>query len=183
MNTPIDRPTNLAVETRRTILGWLTGLLGAAIGAILAVPALGYVLSPLRRRGGDASKDDFFDAGSWGDLVEGQPQAVFIEMTHRDGWTKSQTRHSIWVLKTGPDTAVVLSPICPHLGCPVNWDATRGEYACPCHASFFKTTGDVLSGPSPRGLDPLPYQVRNGRLLIQWIDFRQGTAKPEAVSV
>lgn len=48
MNTPIDRPTSSPVETRRTILGWLTGLLGAAIGAILAVPALGYVLSPLR---------------------------------------------------------------------------------------------------------------------------------------
>lgn len=87
MNTPIERPTTSPVETRRTILGWLTGLLGAAIGAILAVPALGYVLSPLRRRGEGAAKDDFFDAGPWSDLLEGKPQLVSIEMTHRDGWT------------------------------------------------------------------------------------------------
>jgi Rieske Fe-S protein len=183
MNTPVDRSTNPPVETRRTVLGWLTGLLGAAIGAILAVPALGYVLSPLRRRGEGAAKDEFFDAGAWSDLVEGKPQLVAIEMTHRDGWTKTQVRHSIWVLKTGADSAVVLSPICPHLGCPVNWDAARGEYACPCHASFFKTNGDVLSGPSPRGLDPLTFEIRSGRLWIQWLDFRQGTAKREAVSV
>ncbi len=183
MNTPIDRPTNLPVETRRTILGWLTGLLGAAIAAILSVPALGYVLSPLRRGAGGGMPDDFFDAGPWSDLVEGQPQLVAIEMTHRDGWTKTQVRHSIWVLKTGAESAVVLSPICPHLGCPVNWNAARGEYACPCHASFFQTNGDVLSGPSPRGLDPLLFEIRNGRLWIQWIDFRQGTNKREAVAV
>ena len=168
---------------RRSFLGFVTNLIGAAIAAILAVPAFGYIFSPLRRRGEGDSETGLYDAGAWSDVNEGTPQLVTIEMTHQDGWMESRVRHSIWVLKTGPESAVVVSPICPHLGCPVNWDASRGEYACPCHASFFNKQGDVLSGPAPRGLDPLPYEIRNGRLWIRWIDFRQGTAKREPVAV
>lgn len=170
-------------QTRRTVLRWLTSLIAGAIASILAVPGLGYVLSPLRRHGGGASSEGFFDAGSWSDLAEGTPQLVMIEMTHQDGWKESRFRHSIWVLKTGADAAEVRSPICPHLGCPVNWDAAKGQFACPCHVSFFDRRGVVLSGPSPRGLDPLDYEIRNGRLWIRWVDFRQGTSKREPVAV
>lgn len=173
----------MLAEARRSFLGLITSLIGLVIAAILAVPAFGYIFAPLRRRTGGEPGEGFFDAGSWMDLAEGMPQLVTIEMTHRDGWAKSQFRHSIWVLKSGGDSAIVLSPICPHLGCPVNWSASKGQYACPCHASFFDSRGEVLSGPSPRGLDPLEYQIRNGRLLIRWIDFRQGTAKREPVTV
>lgn len=173
----------MPAEARRWFLGLVTSLIGLVITAILAVPALGYIFAPLRRRAGGESGEGFFDAGSWDDLADGTPQLVTIEMTHRDGWAKSQFRHSIWVLKTGRDSAIVLSPICPHLGCPVNWNAERGQYACPCHASFFEKEGAVLSGPSPRGLDPLQYEIRNGRLWIRWIDFRQGTATREPVAV
>lgn len=183
MNASPDRKNHVPDSSRRKFLDWLTALLGLAIATMLAVPVLGYVLSPLRRRSADAANDDFFDAGAWSDLTEGEPQLVSIEMTHRNGWTKSQVRHSIWVLKTGADSAVVFSPICPHLGCPVSWDASLGEYACPCHSSFFNKKGDVLGGPAPRSLDPLPFEIRNGRLLIQWIDFRQGTPRREAVTV
>lgn len=169
--------------SRRAMLGWLTSLLAAVIAAILAVPGLGYVLAPLRRSGAGESSAGFFDAGSWDDLVAGTPQLVAIEMTHQDGWKESRVRHSIWVLKTGADSAEVLSPICPHLGCPVNWDAAKGQYACPCHASFFDRQGAALSGPSPRALDPLDYEIRNGRLWIRWLDFRQGTSRREPVAV
>jgi menaquinol-cytochrome c reductase iron-sulfur subunit len=168
---------------RRSFLSVLTSLIGAIIAAILAVPGLGYVFSPLRRRSPSEAEEGFYDAGSWNELAEGAPQLVAIEMTHQDGWAKTQVRHSIWVLKTGTKSTVVLSPICPHLGCPVNWNAAKAQYACPCHASFFNKQGEVLSGPAPRGLDSLPYEIRNGRLFIRWIDFRQGTASREPVTV
>jgi menaquinol-cytochrome c reductase iron-sulfur subunit len=168
---------------RRSFLSVLTSLIGAVIAAILAVPGLGYVFSPLTRRRPSDAEEGFYDAGSWDELAERTPQLVTIEMTHQDGWAKAQVRRSIWVLKTGAKSAGVFSPICPHLGCPVNWDAAKSQYACPCHASFFSNEGKVLSGPAPRGLDPLPYEIRNGRLLIRWIDFRQGTASREPVTV
>jgi Rieske Fe-S protein len=170
-------------ENRRRFLSVLTWLVGAASAMILAVPGLGYIFAPLNRRSSDEAEEGFNDAGSWEELAVGMPTLVAIEMTHQDGWTKSQMRHSIWVLKTGVDSAIVLSPICPHLGCPVNWDATKDKFACPCHASFFDRQGNVLSGPAPRGLDPLPFRIRNGRLLIRWIDFRQATAAREPVTV
>lgn len=170
--------------SRRSFLSLLTSLVGAVIGIILAVPGLGYIFAPLKKRvPGETTEDGFYDAGPWDELAEETPQLVTIEMTHQDGWAKTQVRHSIWVRKTSAELAVVLSPICPHLGCPVNWNASKSQYACPCHASFFDEQGAVLSGPAPRGLDALPYEVRNGRLLIRWIDFRQGTAKQEPVAV
>jgi menaquinol-cytochrome c reductase iron-sulfur subunit len=172
-----------AVPNRRDVFAILAKVIGGVIALILGVPALAYIFSPLRRRSEGETDAGFYDAGAWTDLPEGTPTRVTIEMTHRDGWAKSQFRHSVWVFKTGDDSAVVLSPICPHLGCPVNWNASRGEYACPCHASFFNQQGDVLAGPSPRGLDPLAFEIRNGRLWIRWIDFRQGTDNRESVSV
>ncbi|HEV2426982.1 MAG TPA: Rieske 2Fe-2S domain-containing protein [Acidimicrobiales bacterium] len=43
--------------------------------------------------------------------------------------------------------------VCPHAGCTVGYYSANHVIACPCHGSTFAvTTGDVLSGPSPRGL-------------------------------
>jgi Rieske Fe-S protein len=173
----------MVAPNRRRFLSVLTSAIGGIIALMLAVPGLGYIFAPLRKGTGSEGEEDYYDAGSWSDLVEGTPQLMAIEMTHEDGWVKSKVRHSIWVTKTGANSALVLSPICPHLGCPVNWDARKGQYACPCHASFFDRQGEVLSGPAPRGLDPLPYKISNDRFLIRWIDFRQATTTREPVSL
>jgi biopolymer transport protein ExbB/TolQ len=42
-------------SSRRHFLSVFTGLLMTAIGLIMAIPALGYFLSPLRRRSGVAA--------------------------------------------------------------------------------------------------------------------------------
>ena len=178
-----SRGANMSAASRRQFLSVLTNLIGAAIALMLAVPGLGYIFAPLRRHIANEGEEEYYDAGSWSELAEGAPQFLGIEMTREDGWVKSKARRSIWVLKTGNDSAIVLSPICPHLGCPVNWDVAKDQYACPCHASFFNRQGDVQSGPAPRGLDPLPYKISNDRLLIRWIDFRQATSTREPVSL
>jgi cytochrome b6-f complex iron-sulfur subunit len=48
------------------------------------------------------------------------------------------------------DAFHVISAVCPHLGCTVQWRET--EFDCPCHGSRFRPDGSVLSGPAPRGL-------------------------------
>ena len=48
------------------------------------------------------------------------------------------------------DVFHVISAVCPHLGCTVQWRET--EFDCPCHGSRFLLNGSVLSGPAPRGL-------------------------------
>jgi cytochrome b6-f complex iron-sulfur subunit len=56
---------------------------------------------------------------------------------------------------------------CTHLGCTVPWRAETGRFECPCHASAFDMTGDVVSPPAPRPLDVLPLRVENGIVKVE----------------
>jgi len=57
---------------------------------------------------------------------------------------------------------LALSRRCTHLGCTVPWDARENAFVCPCHASSFDITGEVLSPPAPRPLDLHPVRIENG---------------------
>ena len=39
--------------------------------------------------------------------------------------------------------------------------ADEDRFVCPCHASTFDITGDVLSPPAPRPLDIFPVRIEN----------------------
>jgi Rieske Fe-S protein len=41
-----------------------------------------------------------------------------------------------------------LSPVCPHLGCYVNWNEAEKSWDCPCHGSRFSPEGKLLNGPA-----------------------------------
>lgn len=56
---------------------------------------------------------------------------------------------------------------CSHAGCTVNYANKGRRFVCPCHQSIFDgRTGSVISGPAPRGLTPVPVQVRNGEIEV-----------------
>jgi len=52
--------------------------------------------------------------------------------------------------------------VCPHAGCAVSYESGSKLFVCPCHGSEFNgRTGEVITGPAPRGLSRI--QVAKGR--------------------
>jgi menaquinol-cytochrome c reductase iron-sulfur subunit len=98
---------------------------------------------------------------------------------HEDGWKKTRSRHAICVRREeeGTGKITVLSPICPHLGCPITWHPDQGKFGCPCHGGVFDANGHHVAGPPPRPMDALQFEVRTDRLWVRWQDFKIGVAK------
>jgi cytochrome b6-f complex iron-sulfur subunit len=56
---------------------------------------------------------------------------------------------------------LALSRKCTHLGCTVPWVAKENKFACPCHASTFDISGNVINPPAPRALDIYAVIIEN----------------------
>ena len=61
---------------------------------------------------------------------------------------------------------LAISRRCTHLGCAVPWIAERKQFECPCHASIFDMTGNVLKAPAPRALDLYPVSFERSMVII-----------------
>ncbi len=169
--------------TRRKFLSRLAIGVQAALGASVAVPALGAVAYPLwgkitRRVTG------FVPVGPLSMFQPNVPRRVVVRGDRWDAWTREVgvVLGSAWVVRTGDDAFRVLSSTCPHLGCAVRRAPQGNGYLCPCHGSRFDEAGrrkevPGKQNPSPRDMDPLEWKVERGQLLVRFAKFRTGTAR------
>ena len=156
---------------RRSFFAWLIMASAGLIGLSLAVPLGGYVVSPaLKRR-----EKSWVDAGPVADLPVGEPAQRDVIMTLADGYREIAAVKGIWALRRETNEVTVYSPICTHLGCGFRWDGGEKKFKCPCHGSMFDPEGQVVGGPAPRPLDRLPVKIENGRLMVQYREFKSGT--------
>jgi glycine/D-amino acid oxidase-like deaminating enzyme/nitrite reductase/ring-hydroxylating ferredoxin subunit len=59
----------------------------------------------------------------------------------------------------------IVSPVCTHMGCYVEWNGNERSWDCPCHGSRFRTDGTVIEGPAIAALENLaPERFDDGRL-------------------
>ena len=61
---------------------------------------------------------------------------------------------------------LAISRQCTHLGCTVPWVEAERRFACPCHASAFDITGQVINAPAPRALDLFSLSIQNNRIVV-----------------
>jgi cytochrome b6-f complex iron-sulfur subunit len=61
---------------------------------------------------------------------------------------------------------IALSLRCTHLGCSITWEENQKRFLCPCHASSFTISGEVMNPPAARALDYYPVIIENGLVKV-----------------
>ena len=172
-------PVQQVVTTRRSYLGWLMGLCGAGVCAALSVPIIRYALYPLSAK---TTETKWSDAGPASDFASiSEPVQRQITAQALDGWEKTASNKVVYVTKSASGQLEVLSAVCPHLGCSVQWAGSEHKFVCPCHGATYSPDGARLGGPAPRGMDSLESQVQNGRLMVRYQSFRQLVPTKEVI--
>jgi menaquinol-cytochrome c reductase iron-sulfur subunit len=149
---------------RRQFLGRVTIALSTIAGAIVGVPMVAYLLSPLIHP----------VTNVWRSLgpVTNYPPGQTVKAEYEDPsplpWAGLTARTAVWVrhISVRPDDFTVFAINCTHLGCPVDWVPGGDIFLCPCHGGVFYSDGTVASGPPPRPLSRYPVRVVNGELQI-----------------
>jgi Rieske Fe-S protein len=85
------------------------------------------------------------------------------ELSYRAGGREGRMR--LFVV-SGAGGFIVLSAVCSHLGCLVNYQKEKKEFLCPCHGGRYDLTGKNIAGPPPAPLSRLPVKLEKGTLLV-----------------
>jgi Rieske Fe-S protein len=157
MHSPINR---------RELLVRLGLVFNGIVGALIGIPIVRFVLSPVVR--GRAGRYE-----SWVSLgaVEQYPPGETRLATYRNPVVtpadEQTAKVACWVRRIDAEQFQVFAVNCAHLGCPVRWFPQSGLFMCPCHGGAYYADGARASGPPERGLFEHSYRVRGGDLLIQ----------------
>ncbi len=150
-------------QKRRTFFKACMAVIGGLISLAMAVPLIGFAISPAFRK---VSKK-WVDLGIV-DLLKGSRyKKINYVFQARDGWVETHKKRSVYVTDHGGGNFVVYSRVCSHLGCLVRWDEGKDQFFCPCHGGVFDSAGNVLAGPPPQPIEKLPVKVEDGVLYVK----------------
>jgi Rieske Fe-S protein len=158
--------------------------LGALIGGIVTVPALGFMVAP-------AFVGQEYDDVDLGPL-ENFPKDTFVTATFI--YKKGQGRlgrRTAFVRNNGllndVPSFTIISSRCAHMGCPTQPQGPPGAkpkeittssgavtlqqvqasgFGCPCHGGAYDAEGNRTAGPPVRALDRYEFAIKNGKLIL-----------------
>src|ERR687887_287490 len=111
---PTETPE--AVVFRRRFLNRMSLALGALAGAVVSVPILAYLLSPII----NPAPNVWRDLGDLDDFTVGDTVEVAYDEPSPLPWAGQTARSAVWPRRTGAGDFVAFALNCTHLGCPVN---------------------------------------------------------------
>jgi menaquinol-cytochrome c reductase iron-sulfur subunit len=160
----VEAPPATAHEiARRQLLGKMSLGLGAACGAAISLPGVGFVVAPLfrdtPREWRPVGKVDLFKLGE-------TVNVVFMDASPLP-WAGVTARTSAWLRRVAEAEFVAFSVNCAHLGCPVRWMEQARLFMCPCHGGVYYEDGRVAAGPPPHALTQYAVRVNAGQVEIR----------------
>jgi Rieske Fe-S protein len=157
---------------------------GAAIGGIVTLPALGFMIAPAFV--GQGSEE--VDLGP----LDNFPANQYVIATFRSKKDEGSVgRRTAYVRNNGVENNVpsftIISNRCAHLGCPTQPQGLPGNgkqvntssgpvtitpvasvsgFQCPCHGGAYDSEGNRTAGPPVRALDRYEFLIRDGHLVL-----------------
>ncbi len=178
--------------SRSVFLEGATLGLGAAIGGIVTLPALGFAVLPAFV----GQEYDEIDLGPLDNFPEGQ--WIVTKFRSVADEPEDVSRRTAYIRNNGESggqpSFTIISNRCVHLGCPVQPQGLTDEpeevetesgrvelahtepsgFGCPCHGGAYDAEGNRTAGPPVRALDRYGYSIRSGKL---WLGQPYSVAK------
>lgn len=157
---------------------------GALIGGIVTLPALGFMVAPAFV----GQEHDEVDLGPLANFPTGQFVITTFNSKKDEG---SVGRRTAFIRNNGLKNEVpsftIISNRCAHLGCPTQPQGLPGNpkevksssgtvtiipvasvsgFQCPCHGGAYDDEGNRTAGPPVRALDRYEFLIREGNLVL-----------------
>ena len=149
--------------SRRGFLFTVGLLLNAVAGALLGIPIVGYLMSPVRK----TDQQAWIKLGPVNTYPENQTRLATYVNPFTVPWDGATANVACWVRHITGEKFQVFAVNCAHLGCPVRWFEESHLFLCPCHGGTYYADGQRASGPPPRGLYEYEYKVESGVLWVR----------------
>jgi menaquinol-cytochrome c reductase iron-sulfur subunit len=159
--------------------------IGAAIGGLVTVPALGFMIAPAFVGQGDED----VDLGPLDNFPE--QQYVIAQFNSKKDEPQDVGRRAAFIRNNGQQNGVpsftIISNRCAHVGCPTQPQGLPGDakkvttpagpvtitavasvsgFQCPCHGGAYDAEGNRIAGPPVRALDRYEFMIKNGNLVL-----------------
>jgi menaquinol-cytochrome c reductase iron-sulfur subunit len=151
-----------AALNRGRFLSGVTVGLGGLLSAVIAAPALGYVLAPAFET--DRNFDVDLGPTSRYPVDKSNPFHV-VTFTRSPKGDPDLERRVAFIRNDGGDKFTAISNTCMHLGCPVRAFGSAG-FGCPCHGGQYDSEGRRIAGPPVRPLNRYATTVEKGHLIL-----------------
>jgi len=177
----MNAPSSPDPDNRR---GFLAKFLALGLGIVaLAVPTLSAMaafLNPWRQKS---------PSGNWIRVAsttalpdDGSPQRCPVISDRSDAWNRypDEAIGAVFLCRGKDKEILALQSICPHNSGCVSYDPEKKNFYCPSHGALFDLQGVRLDQKSisPRDLDPLEVEIRNGtEVWVKFEKFQDGTSQ------